>query len=52
MNSNTVDTTKVNRMIKRIIELEKENLRTKRYRDHDMIKRIQKIIEEEVKKCL
>lgn len=52
MASNTVDTSKVNRMIKRIIELEKENLRTKRFRDHEMIKKIQKIIEEEVKKCL
>lgn len=52
MASNTVDTSKANRMIKRIIELEKENLRTKRFRDHEMIKKIQKIIEEEVKKCL
>lgn len=52
MNSNSVDATKINRMLKRILDLEKENLRTKRYRDHEMIKRIQKIIEEEVKKCL
>lgn len=36
--------------MRRIVELEKDNLRTKKYRKEEMLKKIQKIIEEEVKK--
>lgn len=36
------------RIMKRIVILEKSNLKTKRYNDSEMIKKIKKIIEEEV----
>jgi hypothetical protein len=47
-----IEAKKVNKMILRIIELERENLGTKKFNDGEMIKKIQKIIEEETKKCL
>lgn len=42
---------KINRMIKDILELEQENLKTKKYDKHKMIDKIRNIIEEEVRKC-
>lgn len=51
MNTNNqiqIDKKKAERMLKRIIILEKNNLRTKQYNDAEMVKKIKKIIEEEV----
>ncbi|UTE78487.1 hypothetical protein [Rossellomorea sp. KS-H15a] len=47
---NNLDDGKVKNIMRRIVELEKDNLRTKKYRKEEMLKKIQKIIEEEVKK--
>jgi hypothetical protein len=47
---NNLDEGKVKNIMRRIVELEKDNLRTKKYRKEEMLKKIQKIIEEEVKK--
>lgn len=46
-----IDENKLKLIIKNIIELEKENVKTKEYNDDAMKKKIEKIIEEEVKCC-
>lgn len=46
-----VDMTKVERMMFRIIGVEKNNAKTKERNDHEMVNQLQKIIEEEAK-CL
>lgn len=48
---NKIKEKKANIMISKILDLEKENLKTKKYNDYDMIEKVKKIIEEEVKKC-
>lgn len=52
MNENVViEDQKLNRIVKRIIQLENENVKTREYNDEDIKKKIEKIIEEEVKCC-
>ena len=46
-----IDDQKLSRIVKRIIQLENDNVKTREYNDEDMKKQIQKIIEEEVKCC-
>lgn len=46
-----IDKAKLNRIIKMIVELENENVKTREFNDDSMKKRIDKIIEEEVKCC-
>lgn len=43
-----IDEKKAERLLKKIIIMEKQNLRTKQYNDGEMVKRIKKAIEEEV----
>lgn len=50
-NLDEIDQAKAVRMIKEILKLEQENLKTKKYRDPEMIDKIKNIIEEEVRKC-
>ncbi len=50
-NFEEIDKAKAVRMIKEILKLEQENLKTKKYRDSEMIDKIKSIIEEEVRKC-
>lgn len=45
----SIDQKKLKRMMSRIILLEKQNVKTKSCSDTEMITKIQKIIEEEVK---
>ncbi len=52
MNENVViEDQKLNRIVKRIIQLENENVKTREYNDEDVKKKIEKIIEEEIKCC-
>ena len=52
MNENVmIEDQKLNRIVKRIIQLENENVKTREYNDEDIKKKIEKIIEEEVKCC-
>ena len=52
MNENVViEDQKLNRIVKRIIQLENENVKKREYNDEDIKKKIEKIIEEEVKCC-
>ena len=52
MNENVViEDKKLNRIVKRIIQLENENVKTREYNDEDIKKKIEKIIEEEIKCC-
>lgn len=44
-----VDCSKANRLIKRILELEDENDKTKKYSDRDMIQKIGKEIQGDIK---
>lgn len=46
-----IDKKKVKNLIKKILVLEKENLKTKRYNRDQMSEKIKKMIEEEVRKC-
>lgn len=46
-----IDEQKLSRIVKRIIQLENDNVKTKEYNDEDMKKNIEKIIEEEIKCC-
>ena len=46
-----IDKVKLNRIIKMIVELENENVKTREFNDDSMKKKIDKIIEEEVKCC-
>ena len=45
----TIDEQKLNRIIKKIIQLENDNVKTREFNDEDLKKKIEKIIEEEVK---
>jgi len=47
----TIDEQKLNRIIKKIIQLENDNIKTREFNDEDLKKKIEKIIEEEVKCC-
>lgn len=52
MNENVViDDQKLSRIVKRIIQLENDNVKTREYNDEDIKKKIEKIIEEEIKCC-
>ena len=52
MNENVViEDQKLNRIVKRVIQLENENVKTREYNDEDIKKKIEKIIEEEIKCC-
>ena len=52
MNENVViEDQKLNRIVRRIIQLENENVKTREYNDEDIKKKIEKIIEEEIKCC-
>lgn len=46
-----LDKKKLNRIINRIYQLERSNSKTSKFTDKEMKERIEKIIEEEVKKC-
>lgn len=46
-----IDSEKLKRIIKNIITLENENVKTRELNDEDLKKKIEKIIEEEVKCC-
>jgi hypothetical protein len=50
-NQINIDRKKAERLLRKIIIMEKQNLRTKQYNDAEMVKRIKKAIEEEVE-CL
>lgn len=47
----SIDEQKLNRIIKKIIQLENDNVKTREFNDEDLKKKIEKIIEEEVKCC-
>ena len=47
----TIDEQKLNRIIKKIIQLENDNVKKREFNDEDLKKKIEKIIEEEVKCC-
>ena len=47
----TIDEQKLNRIIKKIIQLENDNVKTREFNDEDLKKKIEKIIEEKVKCC-
>lgn len=49
--NNNIDSEKLKRIIKNIITLENENVKTRELNDEDLKKKIEKIIEEEVKCC-
>ncbi len=49
--STTIDKKKINRMKLEIIGVEKNNLKTKKKTKDEMIKRVRKIIVEEIKKA-
>ncbi len=52
MNENVViEDQKLNQIVKKIIQLENENVKTREYNDEDIKKKIEKIIEEEIKCC-
>lgn len=46
-----IDKQKLNRIVKTIITLENDNVKTRELNDEDMKKKIEKIIEEEIKCC-
>lgn len=46
-----VDDQKLSRIVKKIIQLENDNVKTRELNDEDIKKKIEKIIEEEVKCC-
>lgn len=46
-----IDEQKLNRIVKKIIQLENDNVKTREYNDEDLKRKIEKIIEEEVKCC-
>ncbi|ADQ44947.1 Centromeric protein E, putative [Caldicellulosiruptor kronotskyensis 2002] len=45
-----IDKEKAIRMLLKIIDKERENLKTKKYKDRDMVEKLKKIIEEELRK--
>ncbi|SJZ77802.1 hypothetical protein [Selenihalanaerobacter shriftii] len=46
-----IDKKKATNLIKKILKIEKENLKTKKYNRSQMSDKIKKMIEEEVRKC-
>ena len=46
-----IDNQKLTRIVKNIITLEKNNVKTRELNDEDLKKKIEKIIEEEIKCC-
>lgn len=48
VNGVQIDEKKVERMLRKIIIMEKQNIKTKQFNDSEMVKKIKKIIEEEV----
>ena len=46
-----IDNEKLNRIVKSIIILENNNVKTRELNDEDMKKKMEKIIEEEIKCC-
>ena len=46
-----IDNQKLNRIVKTIITLENDSVKTRELNDEDMKKKIEKIIEEEIKCC-
>lgn len=46
-----LDEKKLSEIVRRIIQLENENVKTRQYNDEEIKRQIQKIIEEEVKCC-
>ncbi len=46
-----VDDNKLNIIVKRIIQLENDNVKTREFNDEEIKKKIEKIIEEELKCC-
>ena len=46
-----IDNQKLTRIVKNIITLENNNVKTRELNDEDMKKKIEKIIEEEIKFC-
>ncbi len=51
LNQNDIDNEKLKRIVKNIITLENDNVKTRELNDEDMKKKIEKIIEEEIKCC-
>lgn len=51
LNQNDIDNEKFKRIVKNIITLENDNVKTRELNDEDMKKKIEKIIEEEIKCC-
>lgn len=51
LNQSSIDNQKLNRIVKVIITLENDNVKTRELNDEDMKKKIEKIIEEEIKCC-
>ncbi|MBQ9853770.1 MAG: hypothetical protein IJO57_01920 [Bacilli bacterium] len=47
----SIDNQKLTRIVKTIITLENNNVKTRELNDEDMKKKIEKIIEEEIKCC-
>lgn len=50
-NSLMIDEQKLSRIVKKIITLENDNVKTREFNDEDIKKKIEKIIEEELKCC-
>lgn len=50
-NSLMIDERKLSRIVKKIITLENDNVKTREFNDEDIKKKIEKIIEEELKCC-
>lgn len=48
---NMIDNQKLTRIVRTIITLENNNVKTRELNDEDMKKKIEKIIEEEIKCC-
>lgn len=51
LNQNAIDNEKLKRIVYNIITLENDNVKTRELNDDDMKKKIEKIIEEEIKCC-
>ena len=45
------DESKINRLKLKILMLERDNLKTREYTNDQMVEKIRKMIEEEVKRC-
>ena len=46
-----IDENKIKNILKKVLKDEEENVKTHEYNDDDMVKRIMKIIEEEIDVC-